>query len=203
MCAGEPSALVPPVERTSYQLDDYAGATYANACMAARKAAPRRAARRPPPGKTRPVRRARARAAEAPVAPAVGSGLAPGTQAVNVHLAVANVAATVDFFERAFGFVRGVTLPGVDGQLRYAEVHHGTSVVMLVPRGDATTASGGAAALYAYVPDVDSMLERARDAGAAVESPEDKPWGDRVATVTDPDGYRWVLATFKKLVPFS
>ena len=23
------------------------------------------------------------------------------------------------------------------------------------------------------------------------------------AVVTDPDGYRWVLATFKKLVPFS
>ena len=32
---------------------------------------------------------------------------------------------------------------------------------------------------------------------------EDKPWGDRVAVVTDPDGYRWVLATFKKLAPFT
>ena len=36
-----------------------------------------------------------------------------------------------------------------------------------------------------------------------VEDAEDKPWGDRVATVTDPDGYKWVLATFKKLAPFT
>jgi uncharacterized glyoxalase superfamily protein PhnB len=36
-----------------------------------------------------------------------------------------------------------------------------------------------------------------------VSEAEDRPWGDRVATVTDPDGYRWVLATFKKLVPFT
>jgi hypothetical protein len=44
-----------------------------------------------------------------------------------------------------------------------------------------------------------------RSAGQArrscVDEPEDKPWGDRVAVVTDPDGYRWVLATFKKLAP--
>jgi uncharacterized glyoxalase superfamily protein PhnB len=31
---------------------------------------------------------------------------------------------------------------------------------------------------------------------------EDTIWGDRAAVVTDPDGYRWVVATFKKLVPF-
>ena len=63
-------------------------------------------------------------------------------------------------------------------------------------------ATGGMAALYTYVEDVDRALTRAREAGAGVEPPEEKPWGDRVATVTDPDGYRWVLATFKKLAPF-
>ena len=42
-----------------------------------------------------------------------------------------------------------------------------------------------------------------REAGAGVNDPEDTAWGDRAAVVTDPDGYRWVLATFKKLVPFS
>ena len=62
---------------------------------------------------------------------------------------------------------------------------------------------GGAAALYTYVEDVDRAVSQARLAGAGVEDPEDKPWGDRVAVVTDPDGYRWMLATFKKLVPFA
>ena len=124
-------------------------------------------------------------------------------QAVNPYLAVANVAATIAFMERALGFARGVVLPGSDGQPRYAEMRHGDSVVMLVRKGDETAASGGAAALYAYVPDVDSALMTAREAGAGVSDAEDRPWGDRTATVTDPDGYRWVLATFKKLAPFT
>jgi PhnB protein len=124
-------------------------------------------------------------------------------QALNTYLAVTNVAASIDFLERAFGFVRGVVLPDADGQLRYAEMRHGTSVVMLIRKGDAVTATGGAPAVYAYVEDVDRMLAQAREAGAGVDVAQDKPWGDRVASVTDPDGYRWVLATFRKLVPFQ
>jgi uncharacterized glyoxalase superfamily protein PhnB len=124
-------------------------------------------------------------------------------QAVNPYLAVANIAATMEFMERALGFARGVVLSDTDGKLRYAEMRHGESVVMLVRKGDDTTATGGAAALYAYVPDVDSALMTAREAGAGVSLAEDRPWGDRAAVLTDPDGYRWVLATFKKLAPFA
>jgi uncharacterized glyoxalase superfamily protein PhnB len=124
-------------------------------------------------------------------------------QTINTYLAVANVGASMTFLEQALGFSRGVTLADTDGQLRYAEMRHGESVVMLIRKGDVVTATGGTAALYTYVDDVDRQLLRARSAGAGVGDAEDKPWGDRVAVVTDPDGYRWVLATFKKLVPFS
>ena len=124
---------------------------------------------------------------------------------VNSYLAVADVGAAIAFLERAFGFARGVVLPGSDGELRYAEMRHGDSVVMLIRKGDSATASGGAAALYTYVDDVDRVMARAREAGAGVGVGEaqEKPWGDRAVVVTDPDGYRWVLATFKKLAPFS
>lgn len=132
-----------------------------------------------------------------------GSGLAPGMQALNTYLAVANVGATMEFLERAFGFSRGVVLADPDGQPRYAEMRHEASVVMLIRKGDTATPTGGAAALYTYVEDVDRSLAQARSAGAGVEEAEDKAWGDRIAVVTDPDGYRWVLATFKKLVPFA
>src|SRR5689334_364881 len=70
--------------------------------------------------------------------PGADSGLAPGMQAVNPYLAVANVAATMEFMERALGFARGVVLPDADGQLRYAEMRHGDSAVMLVRKGDTT-----------------------------------------------------------------
>ena len=131
------------------------------------------------------------------------SGLSPEMHTLNAYLAVANVNASMQFLERAFGFSRGVILAGTDGQPRYAEMRHGDSVVILIPKGDSTTASGGAPALYTYVADVDKALTKARAAGAGGSEAEDRPWGDRTATVTDPDGYRWVLATFKKLVPFE
>ncbi len=131
------------------------------------------------------------------------SGLAPGTQHLTTYLAVANVTASMEFLERVMGFARGVALADEDGQFRYAEMRHGDAVVMLVRRGDQASPSHGAHALYAYVQDVDRALSHARDAGAAVGDVEDKPWGDRVGTVTDPDGYRWLLATFRKLVPFT
>ena len=160
-----------------------------------RKATPRRDARPRRTGSSPGVSPARKATAT--------SGLAPGMQAVNTYLAVANVRATIDFLERALGFSKGVVLPDAEGQIRYAEMRHRDSVVMLIPRGDAATATGGAAGLYTYVEDVDRVLRQARAAGAGAEDAEDKSWGDRVAVVTDPDGYRWVLATFKKLAPFQ
>jgi uncharacterized glyoxalase superfamily protein PhnB len=170
----------------------------------------RKARTRKTPGKTASGRRSttprRRRIAEttpARRAPRGDSGLAPGMHAINSHLAVANVGASMAFLEQAFGFTRGVVLPDADGQLRYAEMRHGDSVVILVRRGDVSGATGGSAALYTYVADVDRALAQARQAGAGVEEAEDKPWGDRVAVVIDPDGYRWALATFKKLAPFE
>ena len=124
-------------------------------------------------------------------------------QSVNTYLAVANVNASMEFLERAFAFTRGVVLSDPDGQVRYAEMRHGESVIMLVRRDDSATATGGAAALYTYVGDVDQALAAARKVGAGVTDAKDQPWGDRTSVVTDPDGYRWVLATFKKLAPFT
>jgi uncharacterized glyoxalase superfamily protein PhnB len=175
--------------------------------MKTRRKSPRRRATKT---KTRRTKRSRAvhRTAKpasqsAPPRPA-STGLAPGMQAVSAFLAVANVRASMEFLERTLGFSRGVTLPGADKQPHYAEMRRGDVVVMLVRKGDDTSASGGAAALYTYVDDVDGAIARVRDAGAGVVADaEDKPWGDRVAVVTDPDGYRWVLATFKKLAPFA
>ena len=149
------------------------------------------------------VRRPAARPAARPVTTPSSSGMAPGMQAVNTFLVVVNVRASMTFLERALGFVPGVVLLDAEGQPRYAEMQRDGAVVMLTRKGDDTAPGGGAAALYTYVEDVDRALSAAREAGAGVGDPEDTAWGDRAAVVTDPDGYRWVLATFKKLVPFE
>ena len=50
--------------------------------------------------------------------------------------------------------------------------------------------------LYVYVPDADSMYERAMQSGAhTVEAPFDTPYGDRRCMVRDPWGNTWQIAT--------
>lgn len=49
--------------------------------------------------------------------------------------------------------------------------------------------SGHRVELCIYVADVDTAVERMRDAGAEViVEPIDQPWGERMAYVADPDG---------------
>src|SRR5207253_5598401 len=103
-----------------------AGATGHYSCRMPRKRTPSR----------RRVTRTRKTEPTLPRPPRANSGLAPEMQNVNAYLAVANVSASIGFLERALGFTRGVVLAGPDGQPRYAEMRHGQSVVMLVPRGD-------------------------------------------------------------------
>lgn len=178
------------------------------AARKSRKKKPTRRATRPRAAKPRTSRARAARPRPEPERtrrgkPDAGSGVAPGMQAVSPYLAVANVKASMRFLEHTLGFTPAIVLLDPGGQPRYAEMRKGEMVVMLVRKEDSTSPGGGAAALYTYVTDVDAALARARDAGAGCGVAEDTPWGDRAAVVTDPDGYRWIVATFKKLVPFS
>ncbi|MGC0773127.1 MAG: VOC family protein [Candidatus Acidiferrum sp.] len=51
--------------------------------------------------------------------------------------------------------------------------------------------------LHVYVPDTDAVYDQAVRAGAtSVTPPNDAPYGDRVATVRDPFGNTWFLATY-------
>ena len=123
-------------------------------------------------------------------------------QTLNTYLAVANVGASMDFLEHAFGFEQGVILPDADGQIRYAEMRHGTSVVMLIRKGDTTAATSGVSAIYTswttWIARWNTHDKPAPESRRLTTSPGAIVW----QRVTDPDGYRWMLATFKKLAPF-
>ncbi len=50
--------------------------------------------------------------------------------------------------------------------------------------------------LWAYTDDCDAAVDTLRAAGVPVlQEPADQPWGERMATVTDPDGNRVIMAT--------
>ena len=42
-----------------------------------------------------------------------------------------------------------------------------------------------------WVDDVDAMHRKVSAAGVAAEPPVDRPWGVRILTVVDPEGYQW------------
>jgi lactoylglutathione lyase len=49
-------------------------------------------------------------------------------------------------------------------------------------------------ALWVYADDCDSAVEHLVAHGARVtKAPEDQPWGERIAELTDPDGNRLVV----------
>jgi lactoylglutathione lyase len=60
--------------------------------------------------------------------------------------------------------------------------------------------SGPRFELFTYVDDVDATVTSLRDAGVEVlREPEDMPWGERIAYVSDPDGNPVTLAAPSRL----
>jgi PhnB protein len=62
---------------------------------------------------------------------------------------------------------------------------------------------GSPASLWVYVDDCDALFNRAVAAGAKVPPGPmgqlmDQFWGDRTGMFTDPEGYRWTIATHKE-----
>jgi PhnB protein len=88
------------------------------------------------------------------------------------------------------------------GTIGHAEVRIGDSVVMLsdeFPQMGAVspkTLGGTPFGLCIYLPDVDAAVAKAVAAGCTIERPlQNQFYGDRSATLLDPFGHKWTLAT--------
>jgi PhnB protein len=117
-----------------------------------------------------------------------------------LHLVVEDVAAAVDFYERALGarVTRVLHLP--DGSIAIADMAiEGLPVALAapVPGTSLATPRSTATSVAAYrfaVPDADAAMDRAVSAGATVHSPvQDAFWGVRTGEVLDPSGHRWAF----------
>ena len=117
-------------------------------------------------------------------------------------LYVRDVAASLDFYERAFGQRRG--LFHESGQ--YAELDTGDTTLAFashelaaanLPQAFRPPAAAETPFEVCFVTeDVPAAYRRAMDAGAPpVSEPQRKPWGQEVAYVRDPDGTLIELAT--------
>lgn len=112
----------------------------------------------------------------------------------------------IEFYKQAFGAKEVFSMPGPGGKgVMHADLTIGDSHVMLEDespeqrRRGAETLGGTPVTFYLYVSDVDAAYKLAIAAGATSTMPlQDMFWGDRCATVSDPFGYSWMLATHVK-----
>jgi uncharacterized glyoxalase superfamily protein PhnB len=106
--------------------------------------------------------------------------------------------ASFDFLERAFGAERLSVYEDDEGRVVHAELRIGQSTIM---GGDdhpgATATPPGVSVIYVVVDDADAAHARAKAAGADVTDIVEQDYGSRDFTVTDPDGNRWAVGTYR------
>jgi len=123
-----------------------------------------------------------------------------GYHTLTPSLTVRGGAKAIDFYKNAFGAKEIYRLAGEDGKVMHAEIQIGDSRLMLADEspewGNLAPEEGKGASYMLYVQDCDAIFKQAVAAGATADSePSDMFWGDRSGRVSDPFGYRWMIAT--------
>lgn len=114
------------------------------------------------------------------------------------YLHVADAAAAIDFYVRAFGVREKFRLTEPGGRIVHAELEFGPMTLMLSEeypeygiRGPRAI-GGTSVTIHLHVDDADALIERAVQAGATLETaPQDQFYGERSGCIRDPFGHRW------------
>ena len=130
-----------------------------------------------------------------------GDHVTADTPAVVPVFLVQNAEKYVEFLKQAFRARELFMTKSPDGKIRYVSLRVGDSVLAGGEvHGEFQTAPF---LLHMYVANTDEVYANALRHGATtVRGLEDAPYGDRTATVQDPAGNLWSLATHVKDVKF-
>jgi PhnB protein len=130
-----------------------------------------------------------------------------GYHSVTPYLIVNDAAGAIDFYKQAFGASEAFRMEH-GGKVGHAELVIGDSRIMLADEfpdmgaRNPRSIGGTPVRLHLYIPDVDTVTQRALAAGAKEVRPiENQFYGDRSGTVEDPFGHVWHLSTHVEDVP--
>ena len=119
---------------------------------------------------------------------------------VFAYLCVADKAAAIDFYGRAFGATEKFRLTEPSGRIGHAEMDFGGTTIMLCdeyPEYGIQAPQPGtprSVTIHLHVDNADQAIERAVAAGATLErAASDAFYGERGGSVFDPFGHRWLL----------
>ena len=128
-----------------------------------------------------------------------------GYHSVTPYLIINGAASAIEFYQKAFGATELFRFPAPDGKIGHAEIKIGDSPIMLADEfaemgyKGPQALGGSPVSLMIYLEDVDTVFNRAVEAGASVkEAVQDKFYGDRTGTLTDPFGHVWHVSTHKE-----
>ncbi len=123
-----------------------------------------------------------------------------GFHTVTPYLVVKDVAELLEFLDAAFDGQEMERTQNGAGRVMHAEMRIGDSVIMM---GEPMEGHPPRPAMfYVYVPDCDAAYQRAlRAGGMSVSLPATQFYGDRNASVRDPAGNTWWVATHVEDVP--
>jgi len=126
----------------------------------------------------------------------------PAPRGATPYLIIKGAADAIAYYQRVFGAELVVRFDAPDGKVMHAELAVGPARFMLTEerpeygaRGPLTI-GGSASTAIVYVPDSDAVVASAVAAGAKITMPLDNQfWGDRTASLVDPFGHNWMVAT--------
>jgi PhnB protein len=125
-----------------------------------------------------------------------------GYHSLTPYLHIRGAGRAIEFYKNVFGAKEKLRLDGPNQSVGHAELEIGDSVLMLadeVPLRNVVgpqTLNGTSVGILLYVPNVDDVVARAVAHGARIERPlQNQFYGDRSATVVDPFGHKWTIAT--------
>jgi PhnB protein len=128
-----------------------------------------------------------------------------GYHSVTPYLIIRGAADAIDYYKKAFGATELFRFPAPEGKIGHAEMKIGDSPIMLADEfpemgyKGPQSLGGSPVSLMIYVEDVDTVFNRAVEAGATVkEAVTDKFYGDRMGSVVDPFGHVWHVSTHKE-----
>jgi uncharacterized glyoxalase superfamily protein PhnB len=109
-----------------------------------------------------------------------------------------DVAKAIDWLCSAFGFTERLRAAGPDGSVTHAQLAIAEGAVMLGRQGAEfrpPRPNEVSQFVVVHVENVDEHFRRARERGARIlESPANKPFGERQYTAEDPGGHRWTFS---------
>src|ERR1700730_13009074 len=128
-----------------------------------------------------------------------------GYHTATPYLIIGGAGDAIEFYKKAFGATELFRFAMPGGKIGHAEIKIGDSPIMLADEfpemgyKGPQTLGGSPVSIMIYVEDVDTVFNRAVSSGASIkEAVQDKFYGDRMGTLTDPFGHVWHVSTHKE-----